>query len=85
MDALTVILLILVVVALISGVFLGYFLTNKRYQDNIASLEDIQAEHNNYENKLKNAQNELWSVTQRLDNAKQEAETSLASYQKAQE
>lgn len=85
MDILTIVLIGLIICALIGGVFLGYFFTNKRYQDNLASLEDIQEECDTWTNKLKTAQDELWSISQRIDSAKQEAKVSIANWKKAQE
>ncbi len=82
MDGLTI---VLVVVALIGGIFLGYFFTNRRYQQHIARLEDIQLEHDSWIDKLKNVQNDLWITSQQLDTAKHQAQLSISNYQKAQE
>lgn len=85
MDGLTIVFIILIIFALIGGVLLGYFFTNRRYQTNLASLEEIQNEHNEWEGRLKSTQNELWETTQRLDNAKKEAQVSLAKYEQTKE
>lgn len=77
--------LIVSIFALIGGTFLGHFVTNRRYQAYIASLEDIQAEHDDWANKLKNVQNELWQISQNVDNTKADAQTRIAEYAKAQE
>lgn len=82
MDGLTIVFIILIIFALIGGVLLGYFFTNRRYQTNLASLEEIQNEHNEWEGRLKSIQNELWETTQRLDNAKTKPKLALPSTNK---
>lgn len=72
-------------IATIVGAFLGYFLASKRYQNSVGKLDELAQQQQVWQGRLKSTQDELWTLSDRLNKEKQEAQISIDKYKKVQE
>lgn len=78
MDTAGIIATIIIVSFLGAMMSIGYFIADRRYKKRLSSLNDLKQQHSIWTEKLKNSQDELWAITQRIDKSSANANVKIA-------